>query len=50
MVQKSELSFLLNSIKILTAHEGNNGKLSNCPRGEIKYWPTIHRGSYDQDK
>ena len=30
------------SIQILTAHEGNGGKLLS--RGETQPWPTIHRG------
>ena len=30
------------NIQILTANEGNGGKLLS--RGEIQPWPTIHRG------
>ena len=30
------------SIQILTAHEGNGGKLLS--RGETQPWPTIHLG------
>ena len=29
-------------IQILTAHEGNGGKLLS--RGKTQPWPTIHRG------
>ena len=35
-------TFVLFGIQILTAHEGNGGKL--LFRGETQPWPTIHRG------